>query len=211
MPTFPKLNRSIACILCGSLLPIFLALLSSPQPSYSISQNIDTSPYRLEEVVIIGSSRISQELLRRELGLHSGVGLDDDLVMETRAKLLSLGIFKSALLLMRKGSKRGLAKLIIEVEDDQSVLTDWALGGTLGITQSERQFGSSSPDSPPLGYRFELIGRNFFKSLHRGAVLLNLDSLGTLRKAELAYGFPRFTHEGTQFDTKIEATNTGYH
>ena len=165
----------------------------------------------MEGVSLVGSTRISGETLKTELGLYPGTGLDDNLVMNTRAKLLSLGLFKSALLLMRKGSKRGLAKLIIEVEDDHSVLTDWALGGTLGVIQSERQFGSSSPDSPPLGYRFELIGRNFFRSLHRGAVLVDLDSIGTLRKAELAYGFPRFTHEGTQFDAKIEATNTGFH
>lgn len=181
------------------------------QSGYSLKQDINTSPYRLEAVAIKGSSRVPIEILRSELGLYPGVGLDDDLVMNTRAKLLSLGLFKSALLFMRRGSERGLAKLIIEVEDDHSVLTDWALGGTLGVIQSERQFGSSSPESPPLGYRFELIGRNFFKSLHRGAILLDVDSSGTLRKAEVAYGFPRFTHEGTQFDAKIDATNTGYH
>lgn len=190
---------------------LFLAFLFKPGASPCLERNIDTSPYLLEEVSIVGSSRISVERLRNELGLYSGIGLDDDLVMNTRAKLLSLGLFKSALLFMRKGSKRGLAKLFIELEDDDSVLTDWALGGTLGVTQSERQFGSSSPESPPLGYRFELIGRNFFKALHRGAILVDVDSLGTLRKAELAYGFPRFTHEGTQFDAKFEATNTGFH
>ena len=185
--------------------------MGPPQFGKADEKNIETNPYLLEEVSIVGSTRVPIETLRNELGLFAGAGLDDNLVMSTRAKLLSLGLFKSALLFMRKGSKRGMAKLIIEVEDDHSVLTDWALGGTLGVTQSERQFGSSSPESPPLGYRFELIGRNFFRSLHRGALLMDLDSSGTLRKAELAYGFPRFTHEGTQFDTKIEATNTGFH
>lgn len=177
----------------------------------NIGANKKVVPYVLEEMELSGSQRVSIARLAKELGLEAGIHLDDHLVMTTRSRLLSLGIFKSVILLMKKGSKKGLAKLIIEVEDDLSVLTDWALGGTLALTQSEQQAASGSPNTAPISYKFELVGRNFFRSLHRGALMFDIDSKGTLRKGRIAYGLPPFTQEDTQFDTDLSITNTRYH
>lgn len=164
--------------------------------------------YLLESVELKGSSRLSVTQIVRELGLSSGTPLDDQLVMVTRTRLLGLGLFKNVTLLMKKGTAKGLAHLIIQVEDDETVLTDWAIGTTLGITQSERFVGTSNQENATTGFELSLIGRNMFRSLHRGAVSASIDSEGILRKGHLAYGLPRFAKEDIQFDAELQLINS---
>jgi hypothetical protein len=163
--------------------------------------------YKLESVEIQGSTRLAARDLATELGLVKDTPLNDDLVMTTRTRLLGLGLFKSAILVMRKGSQPGYAKLIIELEDDDSVLTDWALGGELGVSLSENAAATVDPDRAPLDYRLGLVGRNLFNNMHRGSLSIEFDSGGHFQGGQLAYGFPRFTREDVQFDAEIAGTN----
>lgn len=166
--------------------------------------------YKLESVELQGSTRMTSHQLATELDLVPGTPLDDDMVMSTRSRLLGLGLFKSVILLMRKGSKPGMAKLIIDVDDDPGVLTKWALGGELGVTVAENSAPSSVsvPSAAPMDYRLGLVGRNLFSDLHRGSLYLDIDSEGEIRQGQLAYGLPRFAKEGVQFDAEIAVVDS---
>lgn len=169
-----------------------------------------TTVYALESVELTGSSRLNVDQIIKELGLSPGTPLDDQLVMVTRTRLLGLGLFKNVMLLMKKGTSKGLAHLIIQVEDDDSVLTDWAIGTTLGVTQSERFIETGNQENATTGFEMSLIGRNLFRSLHRGAVTASIDSEGILRKGHIAYGLPRFAKEDIQFDAELQLVNSEY-
>jgi len=166
--------------------------------------------YKLESVEVQGTNRISAEDLIDELGLHKGTDLNDTLVMNSRARILGLGLFRSAILIMRKGSAPGLARLIIDLEDDEGVLTDWALGGELSVTTSESLNPAVDSNRSPMDYRFGLVGRNLFRALHRGSFYLDIDGDANVRAGQLAYGFPRFTQEDVQFDAEVAASNPRY-
>lgn len=166
--------------------------------------------YTLESVEVRGSTRISAEDLVAELGLVQGAELNDTLVMTSRSKILGLGLFRSAILIMRKGSKPGLARLIVDLEDDDGVLSDWAVGGELSVTTSESLTPAVDSNSSPMDYRVGLVARNMFSSLHRGSFYLDLDGEANVRAGQIAYGFPRFTSEDVQFDAEVAASNTRY-
>lgn len=165
------------------------------------------SLYRLEKLSLVGSERMTAEQVQTELGLVRGTSLDDELVMSTRSKLLSLGLFRSVILVMKRGSKPGWAELVIQVEDDETVFSDWALGGEATMTFGESDVSTLSSKATPLGYRLGLIGRNLFRRMHRGFLTVDLDGLGVLRSVEGAYGLPRFANEDTQFDIEGRAVD----
>lgn len=166
--------------------------------------------YQLETVEITGTTRMSSVQLADELGLTPGTPLDDELVMSTRTRLLGLGLFKSVILTMRKGSRPGLAKLVVEVEDDGSVLTDWALGGELGVTVAEGTVPAGETSNTPMDYRLGLIGRNIFGDRHRGSLTLDFTSKGKVAEGQIAYGLPRFAREDTQFDAELAVADPYY-
>lgn len=159
--------------------------------------------YSLESVELVGTNRISIERLVAQLELEAGTPLDNQFVAATRARLLSLGLFRSAILVMRKGSEKGKAHLVIQVEDDDGVIGPWAMGGSLAVTRPQDMTASSSSEAPPLGYKMDLVARNLLSSLHRGAIGLDIDGQGVARQGSIAYGIPRFTTEGVQFDAEV--------
>jgi len=191
------------------LTPLFVSSLAFSAES----SELDNAPVRaqrtleLESLRVEGSTRMSAKQIQHELALMVGSPLDDQLVMETRQKLLSLGLFRSVMLRMTRGSAPGKAVLIIELDDDRSVLTDWALGGRVGVRYGEVQAKSVDPNLPPLGYQIELLSRNLFRSLHRGRVSVDIDGTGNVMAGRISYGWPRFAIEDIQFDTEISAIN----
>ncbi len=181
-----------------------------PEKALPVGADRKVQVYKLESLEIRGSTRMTGEQLAEELGLVPGAPLNDELVMTTRSRLLGLGLFKSAILIMRKGSKPGMAKLIVEVEDDPGVLTDWAIGGELDVTLTEATAQSADTENAPMDYRIGLVGRNVFDSLHRASLTVDLDSGGEIRQGQLAYGLPRFAREDAQFDAEIAAVDSYY-
>lgn len=168
-------------------------------------------PYKLESVEMVGSGRMTTDQLTAELGLAPGLPLDDRFVMTARSRILGLGLFKSAILMMRRGTEPGQAKLVIEVEDDPSVLTDWAIGGDLGITVAEdNAYASLNSAEAPMDYRVGLVSRNAFGDLHRASAVIDMDHTGSLRSGQIAYGLPRFTHEAVQFDAEVSLSDPTY-
>lgn len=196
-------------ILARTLVTGFLLLFSQQGQGDGVTQpSTGSSPYVLESVELVGTERISVEQLASTFGLDPGTPLTDEFVMRTRSKLLGVGLFDSAIIRMKKGSKPGHARVIVELEDDVGILTPWALGGEVGITHSESQARSApAPDSAPLGYRTKLVGRNLFTSLHAGSLLIDLDGNGVLREAAVNYALPPFAAESVQFEAQLQATD----
>lgn len=174
----------------------------------SVGASRKVTPYKLESVEIKGSSRLTTRQLTAELGLVPGLALDDQFVMTARSRILGLGLFKSVILLMRRGDKPEHAKLIIEVEDDPSVLGDWAIGGELGVTVAEdNAYATLNAAQVPMDYRLGLVARNALQDLHRASITADVDYTGTLRAGQIAYGLPRFTKEAAQFDAEISVSD----
>ncbi len=102
--------------------------------------------YEIERIEVRGNGKTRTALILREVGLTPGdvVSADDQRVSLARLKLLALGYFLDARLSMTKGSRRGLAVLVVEVEERGTVVLDaihlgtseaTALWGGLGLTE----------------------------------------------------------------------------
>lgn len=198
------------------LLPLLGMLLLGTAPSLraetpdSFNETTTTQPtqiYNLESVEVVGTTRLTAGQITDQLALKTGMPLNDSLVLSIRQKLLGLGLFRSVLPSLTRGTKPGLAKLVINIEDDQSVLGDWAIGGRVGVTLGETQAATASFNSPPLGYQADLISRNLFGALHRGRIAFDIDGEGELRSGGVAYGLPRWTVDGATFDAEINVVD----
>ena len=165
----------------------------------------DTTPsYKLESLEITGSTRVSSAQLRELLHIRDHQTMSEEWIAQARTELLGLGLFSDVIFTLKKGSKNGLAKLVIIATDDDNVLSDWAVGGEFGLSLTEPTpaFGE---DSVFRGYKVGLIGRNIFQQAHRAAILTDIDSRGSLVSGQIAYGLPRFLAEEIQFDAAVSA------
>ncbi len=170
----------------------------------------DDSAYKIESLEVIGTNRIDATTISTQLGLLPNTQLTEDVVMDARLRLLGLGLFKSAVLYVRKGSKPGFVNVTIEVVDDPSVIGESGTGGQLGATISHGNLKHSDPNAIPMDFRLGLVSRNFYGSGHRGSIMWDMDHRGIMRNAQLAYGLPRFTSESTQFDTAVTISDPYY-
>ena len=177
---------------------------------YATSASSQARIYRLEEAKIVGTDRITIAQIQKELSLQKGALLNDDAVMNVRERLLGLGLFKSVMLYMRKGSSKGQAKLIIEVQDDDTVLGPWAIGGEIAITSGQPKAASIDPNAPSYGYLTSIVARNILKQGHRASLLADIDSKSVLREGRIAYGMPRFSEESVQFDASLHFVDVSH-
>lgn len=176
-------------------------LMLIPINSVIFASTVPTE-YRLEDFEFSGSTRVSKEQIATQLSITPDIVMSDDWISSSRTKLIGSGLFKNIVFKLRKGSKAGLTKLVISVEDDDDVLSDWALGGEFGLSLKEPTpaFGE---DSVFRGYRAGIISRNLFRASHRGAIVGDVDARGNLVVGNLAYGLPRFIAESIQFDAAL--------
>ena len=157
----------------------------------------------LESIEVKGSDRITAQDLNDEFGLRPGSSLTDQAVLTLRSHILGMGLFRSCWLSLRKGSGPGLARLTVTVEDDEGVIGDWAIGGSLGMTYGETQTAAAGQGAAPLGYKMGIVSRNLFLAMHRGGLTADVDGQGVLREGQVAYGLPRFSAEGVQFVAEL--------
>lgn len=105
--------------------------------------------YQIERIDVRGNAKTRTALILREVGLAAGdvISADDQRVNLARLKLLALGYFLDARLSMTKGSRRGQAVLVVDVEERGTIVLDalhlgtseaTSLWGGLGLT--ERNF-----------------------------------------------------------------------
>src|SRR5450631_1022749 len=100
-----------------------------PDPSFEPS-------YALQSIEVRGNRKTATTLIVREVGLHVGdvVTANDARVALARLRLLALGYFLDAHLSLVKGSERGQANLIVEVEERGTIILDAIYLGTSDAT-----------------------------------------------------------------------------
>lgn len=105
----------------------------------------EKKPNFIETIQILGNEKTSDDVILRRLLLAVNDLVDDDLVDQSRLRLLSTGYFKSVDFSLKRGSRRGRVVLVIEVEERNTITVDGLyLGfsdvvpiyGGIGVTES---------------------------------------------------------------------------
>lgn len=109
--------------------------------------------YTLEGIELRGNTRTAPRVVLRYVKFRAGdvIDVDDPEIELTRYRLLGAGFFASVQLSLRKGSRRGAAILVIEVEERNTFVLQnlW-----LGIAADEDTAGNAKPLSPFVGLQF---------------------------------------------------------
>jgi outer membrane protein insertion porin family len=116
-----------------------------PDPAFETS-------YRIETIEVRGNRKTKTALILREIGLGAGdvVLANDPRVGLARLRLLALGYFLDVHLSLVKGEHRGLANLVVEVEERGTVILDAIY---LGSSQATTLWGGLA------GTERNLLGR----------------------------------------------------
>lgn len=168
-----------------------------------------TKQHVIESIELRGTKRLTLDSLQSAIRLQPGDPIDDDIMVEVRARLLGLGLFENALFSLQRATSPERAKLIITVTDDTSVMGESALGGEFALIATDQHTGRQD-NSPFRSYNLGLIARNLYGSRHRAALKADIDVKGSLASGFAAYGLPRFTAEAVQFDAMIFVSDPHY-
>ena len=119
--------------------------------------------YQLEQIEVRGNRKTRTALILREVGLAAGdsVTANDPRVSLARLRLLALGFFLDVHLSLVKGEHRGLANLVIEVEERGTVVLDAIY---LGSSQATALWGGLAATERNLLGRGIALGGGFVGS-----------------------------------------------
>ena len=119
--------------------------------------------YQLERIEVRGNHKTETALILREVGLVPGdvVAANDARVGLARLRLLSLGFFLDVHLSLAKGERRGLATLVVEVEERGTVILDALY---LGTSQATALWGGLAATERNLFGRGLSLGAGFVGS-----------------------------------------------
>jgi outer membrane protein insertion porin family len=111
------------------------AALAAEMPALPPDPSFEPS-YTLQSIEVRGNRKTATALIVREVGLHVGdvVAANDARVALARLRLLALGYFLDAHLSLVKGSQRGQANLVVEVEERGTIILDAIYLGTSDAT-----------------------------------------------------------------------------
>ena len=119
---------------------------------------------RIDHVLITGNSRISTDLIRRELTFRSGDPMSDEAMLESQRNLAALGLFRRVRIseLPRTGS---LARdVLVEIEEAATTTIDYGGGVEVGRIAESADDGSGAIDQLDIGPRgfFAISRRNLW-------------------------------------------------
>lgn len=133
-----------------------------PLPEFPPDPAFETS-YRIEKVEVRGNRKTKTSLILREVGVLPGEVLvaNDARVGLARVRLLALGYFLDVHLSLVKGERRGLATLVVEVEERGTVILDAIF---LGSSQATALWGGLAATERNLLGRGIALGGGFVAS-----------------------------------------------
>jgi outer membrane protein insertion porin family len=85
--------------------------------------------YILESIEVRGNHKTQGKLILSYVHLKPGESLDEEKVELSRIRLLALGYFKDVHMSLEKGSERGRVKLVVEVDERNTIIIDDLFGG----------------------------------------------------------------------------------
>jgi outer membrane protein insertion porin family len=112
----------------------------SSEPSIELDEDEPPATF-IEAIEIIGNSKTSRSVILRRLLVAVNDLVDDDRIDQSRLRVLSTGYFKTAEFSLKRGSRRGRAVLVIEVEERNTITLD---GVFLGWSEVTPFFGGAS-------------------------------------------------------------------
>ncbi len=83
-----------------------------------------TPRYIVESIEVRGNTKSRGDMIISQLLLKPGETLDQEKVQESRIRLLSTGYFKDVRMSLEKGTERGRVKLVIEVDERNTIIID---------------------------------------------------------------------------------------
>jgi outer membrane protein insertion porin family len=119
---------------------------------------------RIDHVLITGNSRISTNLIRRELTFRSGDPMSDEAMLESQRRLAALGLFRRVRIseLPRTGSLS--RDVLVELEETSTTTIDYGGGVEVGRIAASAEDGSGAIDQLDIGPRgfFAISRRNLW-------------------------------------------------
>jgi outer membrane protein insertion porin family len=119
---------------------------------------------RIDHVLITGNSRISTNLIRRELTFRSGDPISDEAMLESQRRLAALGLFRRVRIseLPRTGSQS--RDVLVELEESATTTIDYGGGVEVGRIAAPADDGSGAIDELDIGPRgfFAISRRNLW-------------------------------------------------
>ena len=119
---------------------------------------------KVDRVLINGNSRISTQLIRRELAIHPGDPMSDEALIESQRRLAALGLFRRVRIteLPRTGSLT--RDVLIDVEETETTTIDYGGGFEVGRIAATADDGSGATDELDFGPRgfFAISRRNLW-------------------------------------------------
>ena len=119
---------------------------------------------RIDHVLITGNSRISTNLIRRELTFRSGDPMSDEAMLESQRRLAALGLFRRVRIseLPRTGSQS--RDVLVELEESATTTIDYGGGVEVGRIAASADDGSGAIDELDIGPRgfFAISRRNLW-------------------------------------------------
>jgi len=111
------------------------AAQAAPLPEFPPDPAFEPN-YKIEGIDVRGNRKTKTSLILREVGLHVGdvVSANDARVGLARLRLLALGFFLDVHLSLVKGTERGQASLVVEVEERGTIILDALYLGTSQAT-----------------------------------------------------------------------------
>jgi outer membrane protein insertion porin family len=110
----------------------------------------------VDHVLVVGTDQISPSTVRSEVTLRPGEPLGVDDRIETRRRLIALGLFRSVDILTRSHGSGGRRDVVVVVEEAPA--TSVGYGGGVEVTQRLR-----ASDAGAAAERLELAPRGFFE------------------------------------------------
>ncbi len=138
-PAFAQLTEttSTATTVDAAAFDAFLEAGRDAEPS-EVRLTADPNALFIEGIEIIGNEKTSPAVILSRLVVEVGDLVDDDRIVQSRLRLLNTGFFKSVEFSLRRGSRRGRALLVVEVEERNTILIDELF---LGFSQVAPLFG----------------------------------------------------------------------
>jgi len=118
----------------------------------------------VDRVLINGNSRISTELIRRELTIHPGSPMSDDAMIESQRRLASLGLFRRVRIVELPRSGSLTRDVLVDLEEADTTTIDYGGGLEVGGIGEQAADGGGAVDAIDIGPRgfFAISRRNLW-------------------------------------------------
>lgn len=114
----PIALQIVLSLLCGD------TLAEEPSHSSEPTQEAPQEALHIEGIEILGNVKTEEQVIARRILVSAGDLVDEARIEESRLRLLNTGFFKSVEFSLRRGSRRGLVFLRVEVKERNTILID---------------------------------------------------------------------------------------